>query len=424
MSVTPARSAALRVLRAVRSGALADRALADELPSLEPRDRAWLQELVYGTLRLRGRLDHRLAQRLHRGLASVQADVLDVLRMGAYQRTEMRVPDYAAVSESVDLAREVGGEGSARLANGVLRGLSEEWVGPSLAEDPIGHLTTWGSHPRWLIERWVRRWGVEAVARLVAYDNTRPGLFLRPLGIEVDVAVARLADAGIEAGPVESLRTVRLGAGTDPAQALDVVPGVIQDPAAGCVVDHVAAPQDAVVADLCAAPGGKALGLAERGFVAAGDRTFGRVARLRENAARVGLPVGVLVADARAPALSADVVLVDVPCTGTGTLARHPDARWRLGPRDLEALVSLQREILEGAATAVRPGGLLVYATCSLEPEENEEQVERFLSDHPEFVSEAGSAPRADALDARGRLVVTPWAHGLDGAFAARLRRR
>jgi 16S rRNA (cytosine967-C5)-methyltransferase len=180
------------------------------------------------------------------------------------------------------------------------------------------------------------------------------------------------------------------------------------------------------VADLCAAPGGKTLGLAATaGTVVACDRTFRRTARLRENVARLALPgLGVVVADARAPALSADVVLADVPCTGTGTLARHPDARWRLGPTDIGALAGLQRAILGGAARAVRRGGLLVYATCSLEREENEDQVESFLEAHPEFDLEPGPAVRPEFLDDVGRLSMTPHAHGVDGAFAARMRRR
>jgi 16S rRNA (cytosine967-C5)-methyltransferase len=152
-----------------------------------------------------------------------------------------------------------------------------------------------------------------------------------------------------------------------------------------------------------------------------------RLARLRETIARLELRnVVPLVSDARAPALAGlDAVLVDAPCTGTGTFRRHPDARWRLMPNDLAVLAAAQRSILRSAAHVVRPGGLLVYSTCSLEPEENDAQVESFLGDHPEFTLEpppAGSVP-AEVVDA-GRLRVLPQTHGTDGAFAARLRRR
>jgi 16S rRNA (cytosine967-C5)-methyltransferase len=181
------------------------------------------------------------------------------------------------------------------------------------------------------------------------------------------------------------------------------------------------------VADLCAAPGSKALELSRRaGMVIAADRHRARVARMVSGFARLDargvIPV---VADAIAPALSpVDAVLVDVPCTGTGTFRRHPDARWRLRVSDFAVLGALQKQILRAAATVVKPGGLLIYSTCSLESEENDEQVDAFLAAHPDFTlepPEAGVVPDT-VLDA-GRLRVLPQRHGTDGAFAARLRR-
>jgi len=411
---------------------MADRALERATAGFDTQDRAWLLELVYGTLRLRGRLDHLIGRRVHRGLASLQADVLDVLRLGAYQLIEMGgVPDYAAVSQSVDMARAEAGQGAARLVNGVLRGLgSAEWDGTPFEQDPAGYLTTWGSHPRWLVDRWIARWGAPAAQKLVERDNSRPGVFLRPVGVGTGEAIRLLQDAGIAAQPVEGFPSaLSLPTGTSPSAALAVVPAVVQDPAAGSVVDYAGLPAEAVLADLCAAPGGKAMVLASAatagGRVIAADRSIRRMARVRENWQRLPvMPVYGIVADARWPPIRPmDGVLLDVPCTGTGTLARHPDARWRVGPDELRALVKLQREILQGAARAVRPGGVLVYATCSLEPEENEIQVELFLEDHPEFALEPGSAP-ASMLDAQGRLFLLPHVHGFDGAFAARLRRR
>ena len=209
-------------------------------------------------------------------------------------------------------------------------------------------------------------------------------------------------------------------------EALRTVPAVVQDPAASLVVRYAGAPEDAIVADVCAAPGGKAVALAERArYVAAADLSVERLGRLRENRERFPqLPIGLVVADARVPPFRpVDLVIVDAPCTGTGSLRRHPDGRWRLRPEDLIALARLQYEILEAAATIVRVGGLLVYATCSLEPEENEERMDAFLAEHPEYVLEAVEMPDPALLDARGRLVVRPWLFSVDGAFAARLRR-
>lgn len=448
--MTPARWAALEVLRAVRRGELADVALAAALDRLPPRDRPWVQELAYGTLRLRGRLDHLLGQLVHRGLESLHPDLLDILRLGAYQLLEMRsVPAYAAVSQAVEQARRAAGQGPARLANGVLqqlnrslgnaeRAASRDDVAahdvvygkfPDPESDPIAFLTTWGSHPRWIIERWLDNFGVTATRALVEANNRRPELYLRAIGMTAAEAAGRLAEAGIAAETLPfahaALRLATPGALLD---ALRTVPAIVQDPAAGLVVDYAAVPAGARIVDLCAAPGGKALALAESaGYLAAADIGIRRIMRLRENLARLDrLPVGLVVADARQPPFRpVDAVLIDVPCTGTGTLRRHPDGRWRIGPDDLAALVALQRDILQAAARVVRPGGLLIYSTCSLEPEENEAQVDAFLHEHPDFTLEppAPGTVAPELLDSVGRLTVRPQTTGVDGAFAARLRR-
>jgi len=449
--VTPARWAALEVLRAVRRGELADVALAAALERLPPRDRPWVQELAYGTLRLRGRLDYLLGRLVHRGLDSLHPDLLDVLRLGAYQLLEMRsVPAYAAVSQAVEQARRAAGPGTARLANGVLQQLNRRLAGaarktsdddaaaahdvvydefPDPETDPVSFLTTWGSHPRWLIERWLDNFGGAATRALVEANNRRPELYLRAIGVSTAEAVARLAEVGIAAETVPfAPAALRLATPGALHEALRTIPAIVQDPAAGLVVDYAAVPAGSRIVDLCAAPGGKALALAEHaGYLAAADIGIRRLARLRENLDRLtGLPVGLVVADARQPPFRpVDAVLIDVPCTGTGTLRRHPDGRWRVGPDDLTALVALQREILRAAARVVRPGGLLIYSTCSLEPEENESQVEAFLHEHPDFILEppVPGTVAPELLDPAGRLTVRPYATGVDGAFAARLRR-
>lgn len=459
MRVTPARRAALETLRAVRAGELADRALDRALGRVPARERPWTQELTYGTFRLRGRLDHLLGTRVRRGLASLEPDVLDTLRLGAYQLLEMRsVPAYAAVSQAVEMAKGASGRGAGGLVNGVLKALDRDRDGfeyPSAEREPVAFLSTWGSHPAWLVERWVERYGAEGARALVEANNQRPELYIRPIGMEVAEAQSRLDAAGIEAQSVDfAPDALKIEPPAGVREVFDAVPAIVQDPAAGLVIRYTDAPPDARVADLCAAPGGKALALADHTrYVVAADVSAGRLERVRENVERIhaGPPsdggvrggavagaepageeaghgnVGLLVADARWPAIrEADVVLIDAPCTGTGTLRRHPDGKWRLRPTDLTALVELQREILEAAAPLVVPGGLLIYSTCSLEPEENEGQVDAFLNRHPEFEPVPPSAARVGShlLDAEGRLTVLPQETGVDGAFAARLRRR
>ncbi len=422
----------MRVLAAVSRGRRLDRAFAGAARGLPPRDRAWLQEAAYGTVRFRGRIDHLLELHLRRRLDRLPPAVRETLRLGAYQLLYMGgVPSYAAVSESVELARREGGAWAARLVNGVLRSLEREGGGaerfPDPEEDPAGHLSTWGSHPRWLVERWLGRWSVEAVRRLTEVDNEVPSLCLRPLGMGVEEARARLEEEGIRSGLVgRGTGCLALEAGTEPATVLGRVPGVIQDPGAALVTLYADPPAEAWVADLCAAPGGKALALADGApYVLAADPSRPRLVLLRENRDRLRARVGIVQADARRPPLrEAPFVLLDVPCTGTGTLRRHPDARWRVTPDGLDRLVSLQREILDGAAAVVPPGGILVYATCSLEREENEDQVEAFLHRHGgTFRVEDTAAVEAAFRDPEGRLRVLPHETGFDGAFAARLRR-
>ena len=341
------------------------------------------------------------------------------------------VPAYAAVSQSVELVRESLGTGPTGLVNAVLRKVDRGGDGaerfPDHARDPLGFLETWGSHPRWLLERWLARWSPDEVRALVEHDNRAPRLHVVPLDVSIEEALGILERAGFAAEPVgEGTHCLRLGEGTSPIAALAALPdAIIQDPAAHLVVLYADVPEGTKVADLCAAPGGKALALADRPvYTLAADRSESRLHMLRDNARRTGRPLGLVVADARHPPLrEVDVVLLDAPCTGTGTLQRKPDARWRLRPSSLPDLVELQREMLDAAATLLPVGGVLAYSTCSLEREENEQQVDAFLERHPGFRVQATEAVPSRYRDGLGRLVVMPQSGGFDGAFAARLRR-
>lgn len=436
--MTAGRVLAASILEDVESGRRLDVAWEASGAAASP-ERSWIRNLVYGTVRLRGRIDHLLGRFAVRPLADLDPPVRTALRMGAYQLLEMGgVPAYAAVSESVRQVRNSGSRAAAGMVNAVLRRVARAPSGRSAFPDPEtdleGHLATWGSHPEWLVRRWVRAYGPDGTRALVEANNREPDIYLRPIGTRARDAAAVLAEAGLctAAGGVgrRGERWIRLRPGANPAEALRLVPGVIQDPAASLVVEYASPAPGSLVADLCAAPGGKAMALSETaGGVLAADLSAPRLARVVGGWSRLAAHAGArgslwpVVADARRPPVrKADTVLLDVPCSGTGTLRRHPDGRWRLSARTVRTLARVQSALLDGASSAVPPGGLLVYATCTLEPEENRCQVESFLARHPGFRVEPGI--RADRwVDRRGCLVVPPHESGFDGAFAARLRR-
>ena len=432
--VTEARHAAAEICSDLRRGELLDASFDRETTRLDPRDRRFTRELVYGMLRRRSWLDGLLDARVRGGLSRLDPDVHDLLRLGAYQLLHMRsVPPYAAIAQTVELAKRRHGVGPGRLANAVLRRLDRE--GTSLQvdtpADPVDALALSESHPRWLVARWVARWGEDETRRLLHANNAEPPLVARPVHAVREQVEAMLEASGITVADAPLVSDSILLA--SPVSALTELGAFrqglfhLQDPGSTLVTKYAAVPEGATAADVCAAPGGKSVELSRRaGAVFASDLSFGRLKRVLENIQRMELStVFPYVADARRPAIrSADVVLIDAPCTGTGTFRRHPDARWRLKPSDLAVMAALQREILRAASTVVPSGGLLVYSTCSLETEENDAQIERFLTDHPTWTLEPppdGAVP-SSVLDA-GRLRVLPQKHGTDGAFAARLRR-
>lgn len=431
--VTDARVAAADTLADLRGGMFLDAAFDKRATLLDARDRRWTQELVWGMLRRRGYIDHLLAPRVRGGIARLDGDLADLLRLGVYQLFHMgSVPPYAAIAQTVELAKQRHGIGASKLANAVLRRLDRERddLATPLPADPVEALAVEYSHPRWLVARWVARWGADETRALLAANNTEAPLIIRPWGVvrEQLEAMLEASDVSVEDAPLVA-DSLQLGPGTllTALGAFQQGHCFVQDPAATLVVKYAAVPEGARVADLCAAPGGKTVELARTAsYVTAADASESRIKRLEETIDRLELDhVTAVVADARDAELGTfDAVVIDVPCTGTGTFRRHPDARWRLRTSDLAVMAATQRTILRSAARAVAPGGLLIYSTCSLEPEENDAQVEAFLADHPEWTLEpppAGAVP-ATVLDA-GRLRVLPQRHGTDGSFAARLRR-
>jgi 16S rRNA (cytosine967-C5)-methyltransferase len=432
-AVTASRAVAAEICTDLRRGEFLDHSFERRIAPLDARDRRWTRELVYGMLRHRGWIDAILSDRVRGGLARLDPDVIDLLRLGVYQLTNMgSVPAYAAIAQTVELAKRRHGLGASKLVNAVLRRTDRERdeLSVPVSSEPAEALAIRYSHPRWLIARWIERWGEQDTERLLALNNAEAPIVIRPYGIVREQLEAMLEEAGVHVAEAPYVSdSIAISGGITFTELGAFKKGLffVQDPAATLVTEYAAIAPSTIVADLCAAPGGKSLELSKTaGTVIASDKSLGRLQRLLANERRLETTnVFPFVGDARHPAVApVDAVLIDVPCTGTGTFRRHPDARWRLKVSDLAVMSALQKTLIRAAAKVVKPGGLLVYSTCSLEPEENDEQVDSFLSENPDWILEAppeGSvAP--ELLDG-GRLRVLPQRHGTDGAFAARLRR-
>jgi len=435
--------------RVERAGAFADLLLHALLArsGLSAVDRAFATELVHGTLRWRGRLDFLLTHVLDREIAKLEPLVANALRLAAYQiAMGSRVPPGIAVDESVRCVRAAGAERATGFVNAVLRRLAAvhaQIAFPSLESDPLGHLTHALSLPAWLAERWLDLLGPQQAAALAEAGNQSPPLVVRANRLRTtrDALLAELRERFPDAAPgALASDAIVLGRRGNPALEPAFLAGrfSVQDEASQLVVALLDPQPGERVLDVCAAPGGKATAIAERvgpqGEVVALDRHARRLDLVSRQARRLGLEnLRTLARDATRPladlaaARGFDRVLVDAPCSGLGTLRRNPDARWRIAPGEPARLAVVQRAILRQAAETLVPGGVLVYSTCTLVPEENEESVRALLADRPQLAlasADAGPAEARPWLGADGFLRTWPHRHDADGFFAARLVRR
>lgn len=413
--------------------------------SLSPRDGALLTELVYGTLRWRSRLDGHLAGYLHRSLSKTDPYLRNVLRLAIFQILFLdKVPDYAAVNEAVEHAKRYGKKSAAAFVNGVLRRFLREKGRvsyPDPDDDLVAHLAVIGSHPQWLVERWLAQFGRAETEALLHANNEEAPMIIRAnlLKGTREALLGLLVQSGLEATPtrwspqgirVESSSNVQRLPGFD--EGLFYVQGE-----ASQLIGYLVDPKPGErILDACAAPGGKSTHLAElihdQGEIIATDVSARGLEKVKENVRRLRIrSVRPYCADVlRGPdgilAAPYDRVVVDAPCSALGTLRSHPEAKWHRSETDIQRLSRLQRQLLYRVARLVKPGGTLVYATCTLTREENEEAVENFLSSHPDFSLEDA----ADYLPGEARQLVSgryfmalPHRHGTEGFFAARMRK-
>jgi 16S rRNA (cytosine967-C5)-methyltransferase len=446
---TAPRMIAIRVVERVqRAGAYADLALhhalvESRIPAL---DRALATELVYGTLRWRGRLDYLIGKALDPDIDTLEPLVTSALRVGAYQLFfSDRIPENAAVDEAVRCVRAMGLERATGLVNAVLRRLAREGDSfelPKLETDPLEYLIHAGSLPPWLAERWLAEFGAEQAAELAAAMNEAAPVTLRVNRTKttrealLPELIERFPEAKVCLYAPDGIVLGRKGdVGQDPTFLSGQIS--VQDEASQLVV-HLLDPQPGDrVLDTCAAPGTKSAAIAERldgeGHVMALDRHARRLQLVGRGIRRLEIG-GVATLERDATKSLADLteagpfdrILVDAPCSGLGALRRNPDARWRVRPEDLESLSKIQRAILESAASVLRPGGSLVYSTCTITPEENDSVVRAFMATRPGWrIAPKQEAPAVmqDLMDENGFLRLLPHRHDMDGFFAVRLIR-
>jgi len=438
------RRAALEILlRVENGGAYADVLLGSRLPEFAEADRRLLTRLVLGTLAWRGRLDYELERLARRPLGEVDPVVLEILRIGLFQlRFLDRIPKHAAVDTAVTLAHEHRrSRGAHGFVNAVLRAASRRAIAlPPRSRDEFGYLAIKWSHPRWLVERMVEWFGGEGAEGVMAANNEAAPTAIRlNLGRGGrDEILARLERDGMEVASLGRFPETVILKGAPRFDSESFRAGLfhVQSEASQIVARLLAPARGATVADCAAAPGGKTTHLAElvgeRGRVVGLDRNLAGLRVARSVAQRLAHSNVIFVqADASSELplrnQSFDSVLVDAPCTGLGTLREHPELRWRLRPEDPARMSRVQAAILSNAAAPVRPGGAIVYAVCSLAPEEGSAVVDGFLERNRDFVLDTeppGMAEIRDLIGLPGTIVLRPDRGGFDGFFAARMVRR
>lgn len=423
-----------------------DRLLTDSFKRyryLTSLDRAFLTELAYGVIRWRGRLDWVVRHFSKIPFEKIEPGTINILRLGLYQILYLsRTPSSAAVNESVELAKRIRGKGGAGFVNAVLRSTlrqKDEIRYPDMEQDPALHISVGQSHPLWLVERWIKELGVEATLRICKFNNQISPLTLRTNTLKINRADLTEKLRGKELKPLPTAFSEEGIVLQDPPPVSELPflkEGlyIIQDEASQLITSVVDPKPGERILDACAAPGGKTTHMAQtmedRGEIYALDLNKGKLDWIEEMCQRLGIRIVKTVRGDAAASLPVseefvfDRVLADVPCSGFGTLRKNPDLRWRKGEKDIKRLSEFQFSILTNLSGYVRKGGVLVYSTCTVFHEENEDVVERFLEEHPEFQLDRMEKVLPEKLHLfiqKGYFKTFPPRNGMDGFFAARL---
>jgi len=441
------RAVCLEILnRTEEADRLPDKLLTDSFKKyrhLSSLDRAFLTELTYGVFRRRQTLDWILSRFSKVSLEKIESTILNILRMGLYQILFLtRTPVSAAVNESVEMAKPIRGKGGAGFVNGILRSVvrqKEEIVFPKMEEDPALHISVGQSYPIWLVQRWMKEVGAEETLRLCSANNQIAPLTLRTNTLKADRGhlIGRLIEKGLKPRPTTYSEEGVILDDSPPVSELPFLREgdyVIQDEASQMVTSILDPKPGETILDACAAPGGKTTHIAQKmenqGEILAVDVTRDKLRLIEESCQPLGVKIVKTVkGDASRPLpapenLTFDRILADVPCSGFGTLRRNPDLKWRKGEEDIRRLSLIQASILSNLSQYLKKGGTLVYSTCTIFREENEDVVEAFLKQHPEFALDDLTRVLSGnnrSFVKNGYFKTFPQGNGMDGFFVARL---
>ncbi|MFQ6113857.1 MAG: 16S rRNA (cytosine(967)-C(5))-methyltransferase RsmB [bacterium] len=436
-----ARQIAVNILEQVhKKGHHADALISDSFgkQTLKQEDKSLVLELVNGTLRWRGLLDWILTDYFQGDFKSCHARLKSILELSLYQLKFLnKIPEYAAVSQGVAIAKKHGGKAWGNLVNGVLRSYLREEKSlefPSFEIDPVSALAVRYSHPRWMVQRWLNRFGLEEAKQLCQFNNRRPMISLRVnlQKTSVEALLKTFEKYGIRAELSEYFSDfIKISKPQDLTQLPPFNEGLfsVQDESTAIACLLLAPEKGETVLDLCAAPGGKAGYLAQlmedTGIVLAVDSNPQRMNLVKQNTRRLRLrSVVPIIANGTVFSLGkpVDKVLLDAPCSGLGVLAKRADLRWKRQLQDIYELKKLQKSLIQNAGNLVRKGGVLVYSTCTIEPEENEEVVEDFLGEHKDFeLDHDSNLLNKVFMNSRGYWTTLSHKCKMDGTFSARM---
>jgi 16S rRNA (cytosine967-C5)-methyltransferase len=414
--------------------------------SLIREDVALATELVYGTIARLNTLDYFLSRYVTKGLDKLQPWVRSLLRMSLYQFMYLdRIPPHAVVNEAVNIAKNKGHQGISGMVNGVLRSILRSKDELTLPEGlaPVKRISLQHSHPKWLVRRWIEQYGEQTAEDICVANNESPSISVRvnTMVMSREKLLQDMKEKGVEAiaSPITS-EGILVKSGGNMALTDWYREGIlsIQDESSMLVAEAVGPKPGMKILDCCAAPGGKTAHIAElmsdEGLILANDLYPHKEKLIREQAERLGLAsIETVVGDALAlrekyAEGSFDRILLDAPCSGLGVIRRKPDLKWVKTAEDIEGITSLQNELLESISPLLRIGGIMVYSTCTIEPQENEEMVRRFLNNHPQFIAATDQPSSWTELQkvslSRGvGIQILPQDFMSDGFFIARIQR-